>query len=279
MLIFSSCGNSQREKAYSILQEWEQKEILFPSQSVFTIQGRDTVKNHLLDKYKIVIYTDSIGCTNCKLQLPKWAEFIQLVDSLCPEKAQFLFYFTPNKKMEINRILLENRFKYPVCIDKQDSINTLNHFPTNTALQTFLLDNDNKVLVVGNPVHNPKIQELYLKVLKGENLKSESVGKPETNIMFERTSADMGVFDWKKEQCVDFVGVNTGDELLVVEDVVTSCGCTTVEYPKEPIQQGEKLILKVKYRAEHPERFNKTITVYCNAKGSPFKLQVIGNAE
>ena len=31
--------------------------------------------------YKVVTYIDSVGCTSCKLQLPRWKLFMQEVDS------------------------------------------------------------------------------------------------------------------------------------------------------------------------------------------------------
>ncbi|WP_373726842.1 DUF1573 domain-containing protein, partial [Bacteroides heparinolyticus] len=36
---------------------------------------------------------------------------------------------------------------------------------------------------------------------------------------------------------------------------------------------------EVSYKAEHPEHFNKTITVYCNAEISPLVLQINGDAK
>ena len=61
--------------------------------------------------------------------------------------------------------------------------------------------------------------------------------------------------------------------------VITSCGCTTVEYSKTPVQPEKNLTLKVKYTADRPEYFNKTITVYCNEKDSPILLNISGNAK
>lgn len=90
---------------------------------------------------------------------------------------------------------------------------------------------------------------------------------------------DLGAFDWKKQKSCEFILTNIGKELLVVDNVVTSCGCTTVEYSKVPVQPEKNLILKVNYIADHPEYFNKTITVYCNAEDSPFHLKISGNAK
>lgn len=58
-------------------------------------------------------------------------------------------------------MLKRDRFDYPVFIDENNQINSLNHFPDKPELQCFLLDKDNKVLLIGNPVLNPKVWELY----------------------------------------------------------------------------------------------------------------------
>ena len=83
----------------------------------------------------------------------------------------------------------------------------------------------------------------------------------------------MGSFNWKQEQISDIILSNSGEELLAIEDVSASCGCITVEY------LGQKLNLRIKYKAEHPEHFDKTVIIYCNAEGSPFRLKISGNAK
>lgn len=67
--------------------------------------------------------------------------------------------------------------------------------------------------------------------------------------------------------------------LVLIQDVVTSCGCTSVTYPREPVKPDGKLVLEVIYKAEYPEHFNETITVYCNAESSPIQLEINGDAE
>ena len=148
------------------------------------------------------------------------------------------------------------------------------------AFQTFLLDKDNKVKAIGNPVHNPKIKELYMKILMGEETTGTNEGiNLMTEVSIDSTSLYLGNFDWEKEQKVVFTLKNTGDNTLVIDAVSTSCGCTKVEYDKEPVRPGGSVDLHVSYKAEHPEHFNKTITVYCNTKASPLLLKIMGNAE
>lgn len=278
-LVIFSCRNSQRESILTTLQEWEHKEIRFPSHSIFTIQGRDTVDFQLQEKFKIITYIDSLGCLSCKLHLSEWRNLIHTMDSIYPNKVQFLFYFSPKKRTEIYQTLLADRFKYPVCIDDQDSINKLNHFPSNMALQTFLLDKRNNVLAIGNPIYNPKIKNLFLEIIAGKNIDLSSDAKRLTSVTYDINVLDMGTFDWQEEYCKELFLKNIGKELLVIDGISSSCGCITVEYSKEPVRLGDRLRFKVKYKAEHPEHFNKTITIYCNTKNSPIQLMVTGNAK
>ena len=61
--------------------------------------------------------------------------------------------------------------------------------------------------------------------------------------------------------------------------VVTSCGCTKVEYDKRPVPPGQSMDLKVIYEAEESGRFTKVVTVYSNAETSPVRLRITGNAK
>lgn len=175
-------------------------------------------------------------------------------------------------------ILKRDNFTHPVCLDEEDAFNKLNKLPADMMFQTFLLDKDNRVVAIGNPIHNPKVKELYLKIILGDQAPKQ-VNASQTDIQLNETSVDMGKFDWHKEQKAIFTIANTGSNPLVIIDVSTSCGCVSASYSKEPVRPGKEISLNVTYKADHPEHFNKTITVYCNTKTSPLKLAIKGNAE
>ena len=281
LILFSSCQDKAKNHVIQLVREWEGKEIQFPPKSVFTIQGKDTIE-HSGDNcdYKIVTYIDSIGCTSCKLQLQNWKDFISKIDSLNHDKVSFFFYFHPKDKSELRFIFQRDSFEYPICLDENDSFNKLNHFPSDMTFQTFLLNWNNKVLAIGNPIHNPKIRELYIRIIRGESIEIENESKDiKTEVATDKVAISLGAFDWQKEQKAIFTLKNIGDKLLIIQDVSTSCGCTSVNYPKEPIQPHGEIDLEVVYKADHPEHFSKTITVYCNAESSPVELSISGNAE
>ena len=280
LALFSSCKESEKDKISRLVSEWEGKEIFFPAHSIFTIQGKDTVDFSFLNsEYKVVTYIDSIGCTSCKLQLPRWKQFMHEVDSTMNGSIPFVFYFHPKDMKELHYITRRDAFNYPVCFDEKDDFNELNHFPVEMTFQTFLLDKENKVVAIGNPIHNPKIKELYLQLLTGGKDTRAKVKQPVTEVAMSTESIDFGSFPQAEKQERKFMLTNTGKNLLVIYDVITSCGCTKVEFSKEGIRSGGSTELTVIYEAEKAEHFSKTITVYCNASNSPLHVKIAGNAK
>lgn len=277
-IICISCKETPQKHYAKLLQEWMGKEVKIPNEVIFTVQGQDTVIFPTENNYKILTYADSTGCISCKLQLDRWKMLIGEEDF---QDVRFLFFFSPEKKRDIISTLKSNAFTYPVCIDERKELNQLNHFPTEFGGQTFLLDKNNRVLAIGNPIHNPRVKDLYLRIIQGETATLETAenSKLITTVDIDRTSIDMETFDWQQEQKGTFTLTNTGDKLLVIEMVDTSCGCITVDYNEKPIRPGEKVSLHVTYKAEQTEYFNKTITVYCNAEGQPLRLKILGKAK
>ena len=278
IIALSSCKDSPKDEIARLVKEWDGKEVRFPESPVFTIQGKDTVDFSFRNaEYKVVSYVDSIGCISCKLQLANWAAFIQEVDSLTGRTVPFILCLHTTDVEKMRRIVKKDNFQYPVFIDEKGTFDALNHFPTNMTFQTFLLDKGNKIVAIGNPVLNPMVKELYLEKLTGVQ---ESKPKAmQTEVVLDKTEIDFGTFPKNEVKTGKFLLTNTGKNLLVVYDVITSCGCTKVEYIKHPVRSGETLELTVRYEADEVGIFNKSLTIYSNALGLPHKLWVKGQVK
>ena len=276
--MLASCQDSWKGAMLRLVSEWQGKEIKFPARPVFTIQGKDTVNYLYKDAdYKVVTYVDSVGCTSCKLQLHQWKKWITEVDSLTGGRVPFLFFFHPKDIKELRYLTRREDFTYPVCLDSRDELNRLNRFPSDITFQTLLLDKENKVVALGNPILNPRVKELYQSIMMGTRPSRSSTGI--TQVSIDQTELDFGSFAKSEKQERSLLLTNTGNAPLVIQDITTSCGCTKVEYRKEPVRPGGTLELKISYEAEETGHFNKTVTVYCNAKNSPLRLMVKGNVK
>lgn len=268
-----SCRESRHNQMERLVQEWNGKEIRFPSHPVFTRFVTDTVPYRIpKTDYKVVVFVDSVGCISCKLQLPKWKEFMHEVDSRCKGKVSFVFFFQSADVKELRYILRRDGFSLPVCIDADDSFNSLNHFPGEMMFQTFLVDSENRVKVIGNPIHNLSVKELYLKELTG--MKSNPL--PVTTVHSDSVEYHYGTVGENQTESRKVVLHNTGKEVFRIKGVTTSCDCMTVEYGWDEIQPGESAVLTVKYKAEEPGDFWRTITIYGNIPDQSITLDFWG---
>lgn len=272
-LFFFSCSNVKKKHVEILVNEWNNKEICFPAHPVFTRQLTDTVLYRIpKSDYKVVVFVDSVGCVSCKLQLSRWKEFMHEVDSLSDGAVPFVFFFQSKDLRELRYILKCDGFSHPVCIDTDDEFNRLNHFPGEMMFQTFLVDSENRVKVIGNPIHNLSVKELYLKELTG--MKSNPL--PVTTVHSDSVEYHYGTVGENQTESRKVVLHNTGKEVFRIKGVTTSCDCMTVEYGWDEIQPGESAVLTVKYKAEEPGDFWRTITIYGNIPDQSITLDFWG---
>lgn len=278
-LFLYSCGMKKNEqKIETVLDEWIGRQIVYPDSLVLWGADEGFSQDSFLNrKYKVITYVDSLGCMSCKLQLPRWKKWIKELQKEGMD-ISVLFFLSPRDEESLKILLQDYGFIYPVYIDINDVFNKKNCLPVNDMFHTFLLDQDNKIVAIGNPIHNLKVKELYMNVIRG---KTSTNGKEiiQTKIEVKEQTVSLGHFSWMEEQKRNFILYNVGKHPLVINDVTTSCGCTSVDYSKQPVRPGDSISLRVTYKADKPEHFNKTITVYCNADPSLVHLKIVGDAE
>ena len=99
-------------------------------------------------------------------------------------------------------------------------------------------------------------------------------------IKFEKLTHDFGTFSEKNPVVTyTFIYTNVGEQPLVINQAVASCGCTVPEYTKTPIQPGEKGEIKVTYNGtgKFPGHFKKSITVRTNGAVEMTRLYIEGD--
>ncbi|WP_313382369.1 DUF1573 domain-containing protein [Proteiniphilum saccharofermentans] len=276
-ILLFSCKENGKEEIAKIVTEWQDKEIIFPKNLVFTRYGQDTIQYEMPESdYKILLYVDSVGCTGCKLQLHKWNEFIAEVDSLTSGSVPVLFFFHPKDKRELTYLLKRDGVTIPVCLDENDRLNSINQFPSRDDFQCFLLDKDNKVVYIGNPIHNIRIREMYLSRIAPE---AHIPTTPSRNTITEidQTEFNLGTLKRGNPTTVTALIRNIGEVPLVVYETRASCGCTSVSYKKEPTVPGSSMEIEITYNAEDPGYFNRTVSIYGNMDNSPLIIRLKGN--
>lgn len=97
-------------------------------------------------------------------------------------------------------------------------------------------------------------------------------------ITFSQTQHDFGKINEADGRVTTiFEFKNEGMEPLVLSNVRASCGCTTPNWTKTPVEPGQTGTISVTYNPNgRPGKFQKTITVTSNGSDQPVKLYIKG---
>lgn len=159
-----SCNTPQKQM-HEIVQEWSNKEIIFPSLAP-KIFERDTQVSFLHEnQYKILSYIDTNGCTPCNLHLYDWKIFMKEIE-IINKNIPFIFILHLDDYNEYVKLQRKNKFSYPVFYDSKGEFISKNKLPQQLSLHTFLLNKNNKVVAIGNPIINFDIRNLYKQIIK-----------------------------------------------------------------------------------------------------------------
>lgn len=99
-------------------------------------------------------------------------------------------------------------------------------------------------------------------------------------ITFSKTKIEWGTIQEKDgDVSHEFQFTNTGDKPLLINNVITSCGCTSAEWSKDAYQPGEKGVIRLFYHPKERKETNINLVaeVYTNrVKKEAVNLEIAG---
>ncbi len=111
----------------------------------------------------------------------------------------------------------------------------------------------------------------------GANTTTPLVNGPE--IRFDKLYFDFGTLKVGDEKEVTLIFTNVGNKPLILDDVISSCDCTKVEWGKAPVLPGKTGTIKATYKADNKGLISKRITVLSNAETYRVILQTKGTVK
>lgn len=280
LVALTSCKNRFEREAESVVKEWTGKTIVNIPDSNYIVYNGKTVDTCSLVKSELMIvsYINRSEATSCMLHLHDWEKFISYIDSLTNKQVKCALIANPENKYEFIDILEKYGFKHPIYIDEKDVFNKANHFPSKMSFHTFLVDNKNKVIFIGNPINSSGVRESYIKIITGKRVEFTK-SKVETNAVITMPKINLGHLKYGTKKKASFDINNIGKNNLILQDVKTSCGCITVSYNQAPIRPKGTGKVEVLYHATSEGVFNKTIRIFCNTPDSPLLLNITGEVD
>lgn len=169
ILLSSGCKQSQHKRKSELektVNYWYKKEISFPD-SIYKISNSiiEILKENPLssNKYKILSVISG-ECEKCIIDAKEWCVFIDSISDHA--KFDFVPVFVTS---DYHQFIKSYYKRLPSCFEPYLDVHfkfILNYnLPENWSMRTFLLDKNNRVMIIGNPIHNHNIRKLYLKKL------------------------------------------------------------------------------------------------------------------
>lgn len=167
-----SCNFVKKKKAYlgtkTRIEELYGKTIILPD--TLNILYRNNLiphgKSDILFGELFIATRISGNCGICVHDLEIWKE--EIMNRVDTSRIRFLFYiYTDDYQFFKNIIYPDILLDYPLLIDKNNEFVIKNHLPENdTRFHTFLLDENNRVILIGSPLFNNRMKELYFQEIE-----------------------------------------------------------------------------------------------------------------
>jgi len=171
IVLVTGCGNSgQKEVKESIMRMKSLPVTLCTdSMELCMMSTFDTIRDISRAVLKTVVFIDSSECSSCALKhINGWNSRIESTEQL-GDAMQYVFIISPKSREKgiLYRWIAASGLNHPVYIDTRHYFARENkHIPSGTAYHTFLLDSNDSVLLVGNPVSNIAVGQMYDDILK-----------------------------------------------------------------------------------------------------------------
>lgn len=148
----------------------ESRSIEIPTEYMMCIEGTSDSFFVKSDALKWIVYLDSANCSSCSLRsLYIWHNFLDKIEKYREDIGVF-FIVHPSVTEDVGSLYLTAKglhFPVPIYLDTLNCFIKDNpHIPSNPLMHTFLLDENNRVILVGNPMQRPRIEDLFWSMVK-----------------------------------------------------------------------------------------------------------------
>lgn len=265
--VSTSCSSGKTDYESAIL-EWTGREIVFPD-SMRLAGGGVFVKEP--SDFTIVAYYDSVGCTGCRMKLPYWNEFMNSIDSVNEGyDIQLILIINADNDAKISELINKSGYEHILLVDEKDSFNKANGLAEDYNLRAFLLDRDDRILAIGNPVDNVPLGKVYRDIISDDMRGEDDRHSPESH------TYDFGPVGKDQTVTHEFLLTNEEDDTLRIRRVATSCECTNARVSADVIPPHSSYKVSVSFRDTVAGEFFRTVRVYFKNKTPEVQFELSG---
>ena len=159
IVIFFSCGRNDSKIEY---EHFLNSRISFPFRKMYNEKQMCEFKNNV---WLVSIY-DEYDCQDCVMK-KIGLESIEMISR--SYSVDFIYIFREKNAVKIYNRVIDAGVNGAIFVDTCNAFMKANpKFPSNKLFHTFVVNNEGKVLMVGNPFQNEKMETLFKKVIARE---------------------------------------------------------------------------------------------------------------
>lgn len=164
VIINSSCIGNKDKKSWnktvvSMVNKWHDKKIYLPDSLPMIEASNDSsifLLSNLKNKYKLVTFINA-ECSVCLIHFKFWEEFVREIGH---DNIMCDFVFLVSKKFVNGEVIRNTGFTQPYVIDDETLFISENEL-WDKRFQCVLLNENNQVIIIGDPTLNPKLKDYY----------------------------------------------------------------------------------------------------------------------
>ncbi len=171
-IIISCVNNNNDNKVMEVLNAMHMESVNLNLDGMMCRYGaKDTVIDNGTALLKMVLYVDSSECSPCMLdRMYLWNDIIEETEKY-NDRIRFIFIFEPKHgKFALEDVLLaaeSSGLNNCIYVDTAMLFKKQNpNLPGDKLYHAFLIDERDNILLVGNPVVNKKVKELFDRTVK-----------------------------------------------------------------------------------------------------------------
>lgn len=260
-----STYNDERDRIATVVEQWIGKTLTLPHDVGWLTTNGDTIDASFpTTKFTILRYISKEGCTSCRLHLDRYADILTTLSKSAKSDVGFVCIVNPNDINELRRLLRRDNYAaLTIWIDEADTLNKINQFPEMEALHTFLIDNDHKIIAIGDPAVNPRLTTHFAALLSNDTINQAHL--PKTLLTSDSEELMLGKVQINDTIRCSVKITNIGRAKFVVDKVITSCDCTKAGLSSDTIPPGCSATLNIQFSDDKElGEFYRTVSLFGN---------------
>lgn len=270
-----SCGFGESRGGSAVLTDFVGTKIKMPRYKEYLLQG-DTIAYDFDDAdYKIVTLINASSCVPCEMKPSLWTEIINELKGACDVDVNFVMVLHAKDSERIREYLIREKFPHPFVVDGDELFYEYNDLPRSYACRTFMMNRDNEIMAMGNPMTNPDVRNLCRRLIEdgcGENYDIRSLSS-----LCKSNSRSFGVCRGGDVVSALFQLDNRYDNEVSVKLLLPSCDCTSACVDRDTIPPHGCALLEVKCLTDSMQgSFRQYVDVFIRESDVPTRLVIHG---